>query len=142
MIPAVRQVLKAESARNPVEFGGIERSSSIAVSNTADVTGDGVPEALVYLGTGGASTGEMTVMRIEDHRPVLAEFKRKNGKVSPAVFLKGASVTHSNAVFLLPKQHAVYSEASNYRPKATGDGIRVHDRGWGCVYLEPTRQDV
>jgi hypothetical protein len=56
MIPIIRSALK-----NDPEFRGTEQPYySIGIRRTADITGDGVPEALVYLGTGGASTDEMT----------------------------------------------------------------------------------
>ena len=73
-----------------------------------------MPEALVYLGTGGASTDEMTVMRMEDHTPVLAVFIDRAGKASPVVLLEGASAMHGNGVQLLPEQHAVYAFHYNY----------------------------
>jgi hypothetical protein len=123
MIPGIREVLKTESTSNP-EFGGIEEHYSIGIFKTADITGDGVPEALVYLGTGGASTDEMTVMSTEDHKPVLAVFRGRNGKVSPGVFLQGASVTHTDTVELLPQQHAVHAIHYNY----SGNG-KLHQCG-------------
>jgi len=114
MIPIIRSVLKNEAIRNP-EFQGIEQPYySIGIRRTADITGDGVPEALVYLGTGGASTDEMTVMRIENGEPVVARFRGRDGKVSSRVFLEGASVMHTDGVEMLPEQHAVYSLRYNY----------------------------
>jgi len=110
MIPIVRSVLK-----NDPEFRGIEQPYySIGIRRTADITGDGVPEALVYLGTGGASTDEMTIMRIENGEPVVARFRGRDGKVSSMVFLEGASVMHTDGVEMLPEQHAVYSLHYNY----------------------------
>ena len=46
----------------------------------------------MYLGIYGASTDEMTVMRIENGEPVVARFRGQDGKVSSMVFLEGASV--------------------------------------------------
>ena len=114
MIPIIRSVLKNEAIRNP-EFRGIEQPYySIGIRRTADITGEGVTEALVYLGTGGASTDAMTVMRIENGEPVVARFRGRDGKVSSMVFLEGASVMHTDGVELLPEQHAVYSLHYNY----------------------------
>jgi hypothetical protein len=113
MIPAIREALKSESGRNP-EFGGIEENYSIRIGNTANVTGEGASEALVYLGTGGASTDEMTVMRIEHGKPVLVVFMGRDGKVSPMVFAEGASVMHTNGVDLLPREHSIYAIHYNY----------------------------
>lgn len=122
MIPVIRSVLKKEAVRNP-EFQGIEQPYySIGIRHTADITGDGVPEALVYLGTGGASTDEMTVMRIENGEPVVARFRGRDGKVSSMVFLEGASVMHTDGVEMLPEQHAVYSLHYNY-----GNNGKLHE---------------
>jgi hypothetical protein len=108
MIPAIRETLKAESLRNP-EVQGVEEHYSIGIRQIADLTGDGVPEALVYLGTGGASTDEMMLMRIRDGKPVFAVFRGRSGKASSMTFLEGASVMHTDSVELLPQEHAVYS---------------------------------
>jgi hypothetical protein len=92
-----------------------------AHSSTApypDITGDGIPEALVWLGTGGASTSALTLMRIEDGRPVVALSKSREGKTEPLVLLEGASVMHSDIVDLLPKEQAVFHFSSQYM----GDG--------------------
>jgi hypothetical protein len=110
MIPIIRSVLK-----NDPEFRDIEQPYySIGIRRTADIRGDGVPEALVYLGTGGASTDEMTVMLIENGKPAVARFRGREGKVSSMVFLEGASVMHTDGVEMLPEQHAVYSLRYNY----------------------------
>jgi hypothetical protein len=110
MISIIRSVLK-----NDPEFRGIEQPYySIGIKRTADITGKGVTEALVYLGTGGASTDAMTVMRIENGEPVVARFRGRDGKVSSMVFLEGASVMHPDGVEMLPEQHAVYSLHYNY----------------------------
>ena len=46
LIPEIRMTLK----RTPMF------QQSVDIEETADITGDDVPEALVFLGTGGAST--------------------------------------------------------------------------------------
>jgi len=113
MIPAIRELLNTVSKSNP-EWGGIEEYYSIGIVKTTDITGDGVPEALVDLGTGGASTSAVTVMRTEDHKPILAVFRGRDEKVSPVVFLEGASVTHTDSVELLPQHHAVHAIHYSY----------------------------
>src|SRR5579872_6293247 len=54
LIPQIRKVLNQTF---PGE--GIEEHYNIAIYGTGDVTGDGIPEAIVYVGTGGASTDEV-----------------------------------------------------------------------------------
>jgi hypothetical protein len=114
LIPVIRSVLKNEAIRNPA-FQGIEQPYySIGIRRTADITADGVPEALVYLGTGGASTDEMTIMRIENGGPVVARFRRRDRKVSSMVLIEGVSVMHTDRVEMLPEEHVVYSLHYNY----------------------------
>jgi len=93
---------------------GFERNYSIRIGKTADVTGQGASEALVYLGTGGASTDELTVMQIQHDKPVLALFRGRVGKVSPMVFVEGASVMHTDGVDLLPREHSIFSVHYDY----------------------------
>jgi len=128
-IPAIREVLKRESGRN-TEFRAIEEDRSIQIGKTADVTGEGALEALVYLGTGGASTDELTVMRIEYDKPVLALFRRRDGNVSPMVFVEGASVMHTDGVDLLPRKHSIYALHYNY---SSSEGML--DQCGGEAYL-------
>ena len=102
MIPAIRSALKAQFP----DGKGVEEHYSIGIlrpADIADVTGDGVSEALVWLGTGGASTSEMAVMRIEDDKPVVALFKGRDGKISPMTFLRGAGVLHGDNIEMLPR---------------------------------------
>lgn len=85
----------------------------VRIVQTADITGDGVPEALVYLGEGGAYTDYVTVMRIEGGKAVVALFKEANGKVSTRIFLQGASVKHGESVRMLPDKHAIYAMSTS-----------------------------
>lgn len=107
LIPKIRKVLNQTF---PGE--GVEEHYNIAIYGTGDVTGDGVPDAIVYIGTGGASTDEVVLMRIEGGAPVLAKFGERNGTIDTPTFLRGASVTHSDDFELLPEKHAVYSMSS------------------------------
>ena len=75
---------------------------------TSDITGDGVLEALVYLGQGGAYTSFLTLMKIENNKPAVVQFKQKNGKISPLMFLDGASVGSGRSVVMLPDKNAIY----------------------------------
>ena len=103
MLPVLRPILLAE-------FQDMRQAIyPISIDHTADLTGTGTSEALVDLGVGGASTDEMTVVRMEGNHPVVALFKDKRGKISTMTFLDGSSVMHGDGVELLPKEHAVYS---------------------------------
>ena len=115
MMPKVRPVLEKQFGEEVGEHYdvGILRSGHIA-----DITGDGIPEALVWLGTGGAYTSTLALMRIEDDKPVVALFRDRQGKTEPILFLEGSSVMHSNIVELLPKDRAVFQSHFEY----VGDG--------------------
>lgn len=73
-----------------------------------DITGDGIPEALIDTGDGGAYTDYLTLMRIEEGKPALARFKGMDGKVQAMSFAEGASAMNGEAVRILPEKHALY----------------------------------
>lgn len=87
----------------------IEEFSPLAISEEKDITGDGVKEAFIDLGSGGAYTGYLALMKIEDSRPVLAQFRQEDGTISPVLFLEGASVMNGEAVEMLSEKNAIYS---------------------------------
>jgi hypothetical protein len=107
MVPRIRKALQQT-------FPGVrfEEVYPISIMDQADVTGDGIDEAVVYLGQGGASTDEVMLMRIANGAPIFATFKEKNGKIRIPTFLRGASVMHSDDFKLVPEKHAVYSVSS------------------------------
>jgi hypothetical protein len=82
---------------------------SIDVVQTADMTGDGVPEALVDYCHMGAYTSDLALIQLMGGKPVLAHFQGKDGKPFTAGFLEGASVKNGEATKLLPEKHAVYA---------------------------------
>jgi len=91
-------------------FLGVEvRKQAMSIAQTKDITGDGVPEALIYLGNSGAYTEYLTLIRLEKGKPVIARFKQKDGKVSPLIFLSGASVMNGESAIMLPEKSAIYA---------------------------------
>jgi len=104
LLPSIRSVLKGEFPNERVE-----ELSEISIERTVDVTGDGIPAALVHIGPAGAYTAELTVMRLEDSKPVTAIFRQKEGKTGALIFLEGSSVRHGEAVTMRPKEHVVFS---------------------------------
>jgi hypothetical protein len=104
LIPTIRTVV------GPTFLGmRVEESGSLSILQKNDITGDSVPEALVNLGSGGAYTSYLTLMRVENDKPVAAQFKQKDGKVSPLMFLAGASVMNGESVAMLPDKNAIYA---------------------------------
>lgn len=103
LIPTIR------TAVGPTLLGvRVEESSSLSIFQKNDITGDSIPEALVNLGSGGAYTSYLTLMRIENDKPVVAQFKQKDGKISSLMFLAGASVMNGEGVVMLPDKNAIY----------------------------------
>lgn len=130
MMPTVRLVLQKQF---PGEVGKDYDIGILRAGHIADITGDGVPEALVWLGTGGASTNALALMRIQGGKPVVALFEDRKGKTEPMVFLEGASVTHTDTVDLLPKEHALFHFQSFYMgegrlPSCNGEAYRWNPR--------------
>ena len=106
LIPTMRTALK--QAFPNVR---IEDSRSISVYKKVDITGDGVPEALVNLGTGGATTDLITLVRIENDKLVVPLFKQKDGKTSTLIFSSGAggSGRYGSDANLVESKNAIYS---------------------------------
>ncbi len=103
LIPAI------EAAIGPVFLDVRVGRRPMTIAQEGDITGDGVPEALVFLGEGGAYTEYLTLVRIKDDIPVVAQFKKEDGEISPLMFLDGASVMNGASVGMLPEKNAIYS---------------------------------
>jgi len=104
LIPAIRTSL------GPIDLGvRIEASRSLRISEKKDITGDNITEALVDLGSDGAYTSLLTLMRIENDKPVVAQFKMRDGRISPLTHASGASIMNSASVVMLPDKNAIYT---------------------------------
>ncbi len=116
--PAVSRLAQAE------DIGGIKLPGPAepGLMESAYMTGDHVATALVDLGGRGASTDAVVVIRIEQGKPMLTRFLRRNGSVATKdLFLDGASVMHSDEVRLLAEQSAVYTLSTTL----SEDGKRI-----------------
>ncbi len=71
------------------------------ISETVDLTGDGVPEAIVDMGCGGASIEYYTVCYIRNGTLKVVNFKDKNGKISHMFFDEGSSIKHTSELKFL-----------------------------------------
>jgi len=104
LIPTIR------TAVGPTFLGvRVEESGPLNIFQKNDITGDSIPEALVNLGSGGAYTSYLTLMKVENDKPVVAQFKQKDGKISPLMFLSGASVMNGESVVMLPDKNTIYA---------------------------------
>jgi len=126
LLPSMRTVLKQAFPNER-----IEESRSISIYKKVDVTGDGVPEVLVNLGTGGATTDLVTSMRIENGEPIAPLFKQKDGKISTLIFTTGAggSGRYGSTAEMLGNKNAIYS-ASYSKYGESADYCRVEAYQW------------
>ena len=81
----------------------------IRIDRTIDITGDGLPEAFVDIGAGGAYTDEYALVMLQDGKPVVPKFKQQDGTVGSLWFSQGASVMNSESVGFVASAHAIYS---------------------------------
>ncbi len=102
----IQVLLKKQEFSGMVEVGRPKYPENFV--QKADITGDGIEEALVGFGSG-AYMGYLTLIQIENGKPVVAQFKQKDGKISSLMFLDGASVRNGARVAMLPEKNAIYS---------------------------------
>jgi hypothetical protein len=91
----------------------------MSIHKIAEITGDKTDEALIALGSGGAYTEYLTLMRLnyankdgslqKTSKPIIAQFKLRDGSTGPLMFAEGSSVSHGETVELIPATNAVYS---------------------------------
>jgi hypothetical protein len=117
MMPQINQAL--DSAFPGERMRGRYPPGILQPSHVADVIGDGTSVALVSFGVGGAYTSQLALLRIAKSRPVVVRFKDRSGKTFAMVFAQGSSVMHSEAVELLPSEHALLSIHFNYGADGT-----------------------
>lgn len=126
LLPSMRTALKQAFPNER-----IEESRSISIYKKVDVTGDGIPEVLVNLGTGGATTDLVTSMRIENDKPIAPLFKQKDGKISILLFSAGAggSGRYGSTAEMLANKNAIYS-ASYSKYGESADYCRAEAYQW------------
>ena len=128
LLPSMRTALKQAFPNER-----IEESRPISIYKKVDVTGDGVPEVMVNLGTGGATIDLVTSMRIENNKPIAPLFKQKDGKVSTLIFSVGAGGAGrygSTAEMLANKNTIYFASYSKYGESA--DYCRVESYQWNA----------
>ena len=90
----------------------------VSIEEEKDITGDGNPEAMIDLGTGGASTEQYALVQFENGMPVAASFQDADGTVGPITFLRGGSADHSDDFTLVPEDRMIYSLSTESDPDA------------------------
>ncbi len=124
LLPEVKSVLLKT---NQISKGDL---SEVAISKTEDITGDGIPEALVEAGPG-VSFHYLTLMMIENNKPIIAKFKDKNGKIFyPEFFnvLEEAGRHGSETKFIRNENAISFSEYYAFNKKS--DYCRLNVYQW------------
>jgi len=98
--------VEAELARHQIVCDAAS-NWKVRIASVADLTGDGVPEAVVDWCNGGAYTDSLILMRLENGRPVLAR-SRERGRYGFMELASGTSAMHSVGYKFHPEQHAIY----------------------------------
>ena len=93
---------------------------AITVGETADVTGDGIDEALINTGSGGAYTNDVVLALLRDGKPELAQFKDKEGKIGPILFSNGGSVMHAVGIVLDSVARSIYEQSVDVKSDGSG----------------------
>lgn len=112
----------------------IYANQNITIDQTKDITGDGISEALVNAGTGGAATVGLILMRLENNKPVLANFRKSNGEIAPINFLAGGGGAgrYGATTEMLPNKNAIYTGAYMAYGNASSDYCRVEAYQWNA----------
>lgn len=86
----------------------IEERAPIRIMEKKDITGDGINEAVVDTGSGGAYTVYKAVLQMKNREPALVRIKDKDGKTfALSGWPVGASAMHGTDIELLPEQNAI-----------------------------------
>ncbi len=105
LLPEIRTILKNAFVNHPEIV--VERMGKINIQETTDITGDGVPEALVWLGDGGAYVLRDILMKLEGGKPVVVSIREKDRKTILADFIDGSSVRNGHDILLLSDKRSI-----------------------------------
>lgn len=89
----------------------------VSIEEKVDLTGDGILEAFVDMGTGGASVEYISLLRMENGAAVVARAKDIDGVIAPLQLFQGAAVLHSSDIGTVPKEGIVYQREFSYSPE-------------------------
>lgn len=98
-----------------------EQGDNMSIYKKADITGDGIEEALIYLGSGGAYTSYFALVQgeiLENDQIKInkAKFKTSEGRIEDVMFVEGTSVSHGMSVEFAPSKNAIYAESWQIDP--------------------------
>jgi len=86
----------------------IAERSEVSIASKEELTGDSQTEALVFTGTGGASTDILTLVQIKDEVVRVLKWKKKDGTIAPVQLIEGAAALYDDSVGTSPSEDAIY----------------------------------
>jgi len=91
---------------NLLRLSGIIDSTSydIGITQEIDLTGDGIPEAIVML-----ANGDRILMRLDHGHPIVARLVNREGRSFPAFLFSYSKVLGGSDSDILPKQHGFWT---------------------------------
>jgi len=122
LMPEVENIIKQK-----FEQDGLRAPS---IYKQVDITGDGLPEALVYTGSGGAYTDQLVLMTTKEGKPVLASFRDEQGEEVVPIFLSGSSVRRGETVEMMAQENLIYSISWGMNEDGEIEGCNVVVYQW------------
>jgi len=107
------------SSVNPVLING----DIIDINQIVDATGDGIPEAFVYYGAGGATTSNSAIMYIKNGVVYFAKAKYKDGTIGNFEVVSGAGGMYSIKYGTVPGRNVVYQTETQNQYNEDGSAI-------------------
>ncbi len=86
-----------------------EKDFGLSLSKTLDLTGDGIPEAIIS-GNGGNNSISF-ILRMENGKPLVTKMKQKNGSIVPIQLLELGRISGSMSYGILPSNDGFYTTA-------------------------------
>ena len=103
-LPYVKDLIKQEYKD---QIGWDIDESLVNIFEEADITGDGIHEAIIDTGQGGEYTDYLMLMRFKNKTPVIASLQKKEATMFSS-FGTGASVRHGLDSVMLAEHNALY----------------------------------
>jgi hypothetical protein len=87
-----------------------ENLKNLRVEKEIDLTGDGLPEILIDLGSGGAAIENYILLTLIDNQPQLLRFKKKSDEIDYLIFSQGTGGAGRYGLMIefLPQENAIY----------------------------------
>ncbi len=95
----------------------LEKESGIGLSETVDLTGDGLDEA-IFVGNGGNNNLGFIMTKNSDGTNSVLKNKEREGMIYPVLLLSVGRVRVNEQYKLLPAEHGFYTSSMSYDEKA------------------------